>query len=123
MEVLTGDSLLCPVMQAQAFKAADVAAAFAELRDGPKASGAVGTGTTAVSTPIGGVSDNPGQVVEVQEILGDEDEEDDDDDDDAGGLFVIGDDGSEASEVRHRWGHNPGGATPPPQKNMYIIES
>ena len=27
----------CPVTQAQAFKAADVAAAFAELRDGPKA--------------------------------------------------------------------------------------
>ena len=87
-------------MQAQAFKAADVAAAFAELRDGPKASGAVWTGTTAVSTPIGGVSDNPAQVVEVQEILGDEDE---DDEDDAGGLFVIGDDGSEASEVRRSW--------------------
>lgn len=83
-------------MQAQAFKAADVAAAWSELRDGPKAS--VGTDTTAVSTPIGGVSHKPKQVVEVQEILGDEDEEEDD----GGGLFVIGDDGSEASEVSRR---------------------
>ena len=79
-------------MQAQSLKAADMAAAWSELRDGPKASVAVGT--TAVSTPIGGVSNKPKQVVEVQEILGDEDEEDD-----VGGLFVIGDDGSEASEV------------------------
>ncbi|CAB1096071.1 unnamed protein product [Ectocarpus sp. CCAP 1310/34] len=61
--------------KAQSFKAADVAAAFADLRDGPKTFGA--------ASPT-----------EVEEVLGEEE----DDDDDAGELFVIGDDESETSE-------------------------
>lgn len=78
--------------QAQSFKAADVAAAFAELRDGPKTSGA----STAVSTPGGGVG-----VTRVNEVAGVIVEEEDDDE--GGGLFVIGDDASEASEASEVW--------------------
>lgn len=59
-----------------------MAAAFADLRDGPKSGSAISKGS-------GGAQ----QVVEVEEVLTD------DDDADAGELFVIGDDGSEASEV------------------------
>lgn len=62
-----------------------MAAAFADLRDGPKSASAAPKGSAGAQ-----------QVVEVEEVLG---EGTDDDDGDAGELFVIGDDGSEASEV------------------------
>lgn len=88
--------------QAQSFKAADVAAAFADLRDGPKTFGAASpTGTTQArgAAAGGGTGGGAQQVVEVEEVLGEEEDDDDDDDDDAGELFVIGDDESETSEV------------------------
>ncbi|CAN0489282.1 unnamed protein product [Ectocarpus sp. 12 AP-2014] len=83
--------------KAQSFKAADVAAAFADLRDGPKTFGAASpTGTTQARGAAAGEGGRGGaqQVVEVEEVLGEEE----DDDDDAGELFVIGDDESETSE-------------------------
>ncbi|CBJ33932.1 conserved unknown protein [Ectocarpus siliculosus] len=83
--------------KAQSFKAADVAAAFADLRDGPKTFGVASpTGTTQARGAAAGRGGRGGvqQVVEVEEVLGEEE----DDDDDAGELFVIGDDESETSE-------------------------
>ncbi|CAM9662727.1 unnamed protein product [Ectocarpus fasciculatus] len=83
--------------KAQSFKAADVAAAFADLRDGPKTFGAASpTGTTQARGGAAGGGSGRGaqQVVEVEEVLGEEE----DDEDDAGELFVIGDDESETSE-------------------------
>lgn len=79
-------------MQAQAFKPADVAAAFADLRDGPKSNSPA---APTVSTPAGGVASKEpaGRSVEIEEIVEDEEE------DEAGELFVIGDDASEASEA------------------------
>lgn len=76
--------------QAQSLKPADVAAAFAELRDGPKASA-----NTRASESTPEASASRGQVVEVEEI----EVEVEDNEDESGGLFIIGDDGSEASEV------------------------
>ncbi|CAM9653429.1 unnamed protein product, partial [Hapterophycus canaliculatus] len=89
--------------KAQSFKAVDVAAAFADLRDGPKSFGASAspsTSTAGLTTAAGGAAGGAGaqQVVEIEEVT-EEDGYDDDDDDDAGELFVIGDDGSEASET------------------------
>lgn len=78
-------------LQAQSLKAADVAAAFADLRDGPKSSSS-GT-ATSVSTPAGGAGSGNGQMMQV--VV----EEEEEGGGEAGGVFVIGDDGSEASEV------------------------
>eukprot|EP00752_Nemacystus_decipiens_P001235 g1234.t1 len=89
--------------KAQSFKAADVAAAFADLRDGPKSASAPPRGS-------GGVQ----QVVEVEEVLDEATDDDDDDDADAGELFVIGDDGSEASETPDSDFEGFDGEHPPP---------
>ncbi|CAM9620253.1 unnamed protein product, partial [Scytosiphon promiscuus] len=89
----------------KSFKAADVAAAFADLRDGPKSFGAAASaaaaGLTSATGGAAGGATGARQVVEIEEVTdgGVSGDGDDDDDDDAGELFVIGDDGSEASET------------------------
>lgn len=83
------------LMQAQTFKPADVAAAFADLRDGPKSFGVSGSGVSSVA---GGSAPSPSssepKPKAPRRSVGDDGE------DDGEGLFVIGDDGSESSEVR-----------------------
>lgn len=105
--------------QAQSFKPADVAAAFADFRDNgsPKspfvvssfaATTAASAAATATSSPFSEPSSSAGASAHARS--GDESagsssmsamgvEIEEEEDDEGEGLFVIGDDGSEASEV------------------------
>lgn len=99
----------CKQIQAQSLKPADVAAAFADLRDGPKnspfvvtssmtAAAAASAAATANPSPMN--APNTGANLRTQPPVYGSVEIEEEEEDDGGGLFVIGDDGSEASEVR-----------------------